>query len=399
MSSKNSSQPAIKVESVSKLFRKQNQRTFKELLPALFGGKKISESFWALKDINLTINKGETIGIIGANGSGKSTLLKLIAGVSQPTKGKIKVNGKIAPLIELGAGFHPELTGRENVHLNGIILGMKKTEVENKFAEIVAFAELENFIDEPVKHYSSGMYLRLAFAVAVHTDPDILLVDEILAVGDSKFQAKCLAKISEMVKNGKTLVIVSHDLAMIEKYCEKAFVLVRGENTFVGKSSDAVAAFNETTFGKITNSKTEIANLNSWGDKQAEITSVKIESDDKENSFFYTEQSLSIVVNYRNPHNLPLNCSIGIYKDDDTYIAGFNSSFDQIASREKSEGAFILHLPKLLIKTGEYYLRICLFSDSESSPHHFLHKAKKLIVRERKINSRGIVDIPRNWKD
>lgn len=219
---------AISIQNVSKLFRKQKQKTFKEFLPALVGGKSTSETFWALKDINLEIKKGETIGIIGPNGSGKSTLLKLIAGVSQPTKGTIATIGRIAPLIELGAGFHPELSGRENVYLNGIILRMSRVEVDAKFKDIVDFAELWDFIDQPVKHYSSGMYLRLAFAVAVHTDPEILLIDEILAVGDASFQEKCFKKMDEFKKKQVTIIYVSHSMESVANFCEKATLIIDG---------------------------------------------------------------------------------------------------------------------------------------------------------------------------
>lgn len=235
---------AISIDHVSKLFRKHNQRTFKEMLPALFGGKKVVESFWALKDVNFDVMRGETLGVIGPNGSGKSTLLKLIAGVSQPTKGRIALNGRIAPLIELGAGFHPELTGRENIYLNGVILGMARKEVETKFDEIVAFAELEEFIEQPIKHYSSGMYLRLAFAVAVSFEPDILLVDEILAVGDAAFQKKCLKKMKEFVNNGTTLVIVSHNLKMVEEFCDRVIFLYKSEVLLDGKAGVAIAKYN-----------------------------------------------------------------------------------------------------------------------------------------------------------
>lgn len=220
---------AITISNVSKLFFKQEQKTFKEFLPAFFTGKKTRAWFWALKDIDLEIKKGETLGIMGENGSGKSTLLKLIAGVSQPTRGTITTIGRIAPLIELAAGFHPELTGRENVYLNGIILGMSRAEVESKFDTIVDFAELWDFVDSPVKHYSSGMYVRLAFAVAIHTDPDILLLDEILAVGDAKFQKKCFAKLRTLQKQGVTILYVSHDKQSILDFCTRAIYLHNGQ--------------------------------------------------------------------------------------------------------------------------------------------------------------------------
>lgn len=219
------SQTAIKIENVSKLFFKQEQKTFKEFLPAFFTGKKTREWFWALQDINLEIKKGETVGIMGPNGSGKSTLLKLIAGVSEPTQGTIATQGRIAPLIELGAGFHPELTGRENAYLNGVILGMSRLEVEAKFETIINFAELWDFIDVPVKHYSTGMYLRLAFSVAIHTDPDILLLDEILAVGDEKFQTKCFKRLRLLQKQGKTIIYVSHDKKSVVDFCTRTILL------------------------------------------------------------------------------------------------------------------------------------------------------------------------------
>jgi len=228
---------AISIKQVSKLFHRQKQRTFKELIPALVGGEKAVETFWALQNIDLEIKKGETIGIIGPNGSGKSTLLKLIAGVSKPTSGTITVNGRIAPLIELGAGFHPELTGRENVFLNGVILGMSRKEIKAKFKEIIDFAELWDFIDQPVKHYSSGMYLRLAFAVAIHTNPEILLVDEILAVGDASFQRKCYQKIEELKKNYVTIVMVTHTLRSVEKYCDRAILLSHSQILAIGDTN------------------------------------------------------------------------------------------------------------------------------------------------------------------
>ncbi len=242
---KNNSETAIKLENVSKLFRKQKQKTFKEFLPALLGKKGTAETFWALKNINLTIKKGETFGIIGPNGSGKSTLLKLMAGVTQPTEGKLTINGRIAPLIELGAGFHPELTGRENVYLNGVILGLKRNQIDKKFKEIVDFAELWEFINQPIKHYSSGMYLRLAFAVAVHTNPDILLVDEILAVGDQSFQKKCFKKMEEFKKNGITIVYVTHALDSVKDFCDRVMYLKRGEVKSLGQAEEVVKMYHD----------------------------------------------------------------------------------------------------------------------------------------------------------
>ncbi len=233
----------IQAENICKTYSLQKHKTFKELLPALFAGKETKVKFKALNHINFEIHKGESLGIIGRNGSGKSTLLKLIAGVTKPSDGRITVNGKVAPLIELGAGFHPELTGRENVYLNGSILGFKKKQMDKLYDAIVEFAELKEFMDQPIKFYSSGMYMRLAFSVAVAETPDILLVDEILAVGDLKFQKKCLARIKEFQSKGSTLVMVSHNPSQLEKYCQIGLFVDSGNQIFFGDMIDALKRY------------------------------------------------------------------------------------------------------------------------------------------------------------
>jgi lipopolysaccharide transport system ATP-binding protein len=186
------------------------------------------ETLWALRDVSFQVEQGEVLGIIGRNGAGKSTLLKILSRVTAPTSGRVKVKGRIASLLEVGTGFHPELTGRENVYLNGAILGMTREEVTRKFDEIVDFAEVEKFIDTPVKRYSSGMYVRLAFAVAAHLDPEILLVDEVLAVGDAEFQKKCLGKMGDVAKEGRTVLFVSHNMAAVQRLCTKTAWVNRG---------------------------------------------------------------------------------------------------------------------------------------------------------------------------
>jgi len=236
---------AIEITNLWKFFRRQKQRTFKEMLPALLGGgkKNVIDTFWALQDINFQIKKGETFGIIGPNGSGKSTLLKILAGVTKPSKGEFKLDGVIAPLIELGAGFHPEMTGRENIFLNSIILGTTREQTAPKIQSIIEFSEIADFIDQPVKHYSSGMYMRLAFAVAIHTDFDILLVDEILAVGDEKFQKKCYNKMKEFKDQGKTIVLVSHSLDTVRKFCDKATYIKFGQLIASGDSTEVTQIY------------------------------------------------------------------------------------------------------------------------------------------------------------
>ncbi len=204
-----------------------------------------TEEFWALKDLNFEIRKGEAIGIIGRNGAGKSTLLKVLSRITEPSAGRVTLKGRVASLLEVGTGFHPELTGRENIFLNGAILGMKRYEIKSKFDEIVAFAEVEKFLDTPVKRYSSGMYVRLAFAVAAHLEPEILLVDEVLAVGDMAFQKKCLGKMGDVAKEGRTILFVSHNLATIQSLCDRAILLRDGLAVFDGEARLTVQRYME----------------------------------------------------------------------------------------------------------------------------------------------------------
>ena len=233
-------QDMIRIEHVSKRFALRHTRALKELVFAAMQKKKLADTFLALNEVDLTIRAGETVGLIGFNGSGKSTLLKTISGVLFPDRGRVLLRGRVAGLIEVGAGFHPDLSGRENVYLNGAILGMSREQIDAKFDEIVAFSEIEEFIDTDVKYYSSGMFLRLAFSVAVHTEPDIFLVDEILSVGDEPFQRKCLDRIRELQEAGRTMVIVSHELDMLEELCTRIVVLRKGAVIHDGDPAEGV---------------------------------------------------------------------------------------------------------------------------------------------------------------
>lgn len=232
----------IKFNNVGKKFKKGSKLLLKEALLDLFRPNP-TEWFWALKDVSFEVEKGETLGIIGPNGSGKSTILKLVSGVMFPSRGEVSVAGKVSPLIELGAGFHPELTGRENVYLNGVILGLTRKQVKERFEKIVEFAEIQDFIDTPVKHYSSGMYMRLGFSIAIHANPDILLVDELLAVGDINFQKKCMDKMNEFKTKGITIILISHNLKTIEDFCERTIYLDKGKLVSDGKSKDVIKDF------------------------------------------------------------------------------------------------------------------------------------------------------------
>ena len=237
---------AIEFDQVSKRFQLQEGRTLREFVPAFLRGQGFTPPFYALLDVSFSVDRGETLGIIGRNGSGKTSILKLIAGVTAPSQGQVLIRGRVSPLIELGAGFHPDLTGRENIYLNASILGLPNREIRARFSEIVAFAELGEFIDTPIKRYSSGMYMRLGFAVAVHTSPDILLVDEGLAVGDAAFQEKCLAKMREFQKQEVTIVFVSHGLALVQQFCHRALWLDSGRIVAEGAPEAVVQQYAET---------------------------------------------------------------------------------------------------------------------------------------------------------
>ncbi|MDO9399734.1 MAG: ABC transporter ATP-binding protein [bacterium] len=212
-------------------------------------GLETKEEFWALKDVNFTVEKGEAVGIIGANGAGKSTLLKILTGITPPTTGEVIMRGKVASLLEVGTGFHPELTGRENIFLNGAILGMTKKEISDRFNDIVKFSGVEKFLDTPVKYYSSGMSVRLAFAVAAHLEPDILIIDEVLAVGDAEFQKKCLGKMNEITnKDGRTILFVSHNMEAIQNLCKKCILLQRGKIIMIGETKKIISTYTSKQF-------------------------------------------------------------------------------------------------------------------------------------------------------
>lgn len=254
---------AIRVEGLGKSYRIQHQtergkyKTLQEdvirLLKRPFrrGERSSTETFWALKDVSFEVKHGEVLGIIGRNGAGKSTLLKILSRITQPTTGRVDLYGRVGSLLEVGTGFHPELTGRENIYLNGAILGMSRREIQRRFDEIVDFAEIEQFLDTPVKRYSSGMYMRLAFAVAAHLEPEILVVDEVLAVGDAKFQEKCLGKMSEVARGGRTVLFVSHNMGAVQQLCERGMVLERGKLTADTTTEDAIRLYTQSTLEHI----------------------------------------------------------------------------------------------------------------------------------------------------
>lgn len=274
-----------------------------------------AETIWALQDVSFVVEPGEVIGIIGRNGAGKSTLLKVLARITEPTTGRAELYGRVASLLEVGTGFHPELTGRENVYLNGAILGMSKAEIARKFDEIVAFAELEKFLDTPVKRYSSGMYMRLAFAVASHLEPEILIVDEVLAVGDAAFQKKCLGKMGDVARAGRTVLFVSHNMTAVNQLCPRSLMLADGRITRSGKTADVVAEYLKSTGG----------DAGEWiwedpkrapGNQRIRLRAVRIVSDGKITSEVNIDRDLSIEVEFWNYMPGIRNLAVDVYLQD-----------------------------------------------------------------------------------
>lgn len=271
-----------------------------------------TEDFWALQDVSFEVKQGEAVAIIGRNGAGKSTLLKLLSRITAPTRGRIELEGRVASLLEVGTGFHPELTGRENIYLNGAILGMMRTEIKRKFDEIVAFAEVEKFLDTPVKRYSSGMYMRLAFAVAAHLDPEILIIDEVLAVGDASFQKKCLGKIGKVVQGGRTVLFVSHNMAAVANLCSRALLLVQGRTDMdgpVGAVLERYIQAGRELHGELTwNNPNEAP-----GNSKVRLHAVRVCSEGGATSDVSIDKECRIVIDYWNlSPELPLSVSIHI---------------------------------------------------------------------------------------
>ncbi len=290
--------PAIEVHGVSKRFRLSTDRQSSLKEKVIHHRKRAKPvDFWALSDIDFDVAEGHTVGLIGHNGSGKSTLLKCTGGILQPTTGEIRVRGRLASLLELGAGFHSDLTGRENVFLNGSILGLSKRDIAKRFDDIVAFAELEKFIDQQVKHYSSGMYVRLGFSVATNVDPDVLLVDEVLAVGDESFQRKCLDRIKTFQREGRTIVFVTHGADLVRQICDRAVVLDQGKMMVHGTPSEAVRVFRDTllTSGGLDGSTDSTV---AEHDQRVRIRTVSVDYPEPGRSYVKTGEKLTVSVGY-----------------------------------------------------------------------------------------------------
>jgi ABC-type polysaccharide/polyol phosphate transport system ATPase subunit len=397
---------AIEVVDATKVYRRfGHKRQFATLKSALLGGSLIrdlnpDETFSAIRDVSFVVPAGRTFGVIGRNGSGKSTMLKLVAGITKPTSGSVHVNGRISALIELGAGFHPEISGRENVFINGIMLGLSKREVAKRFDEIVEFAEMKDFIDAPVKTYSSGMYMRLGFAVAIHVDPDVLLVDEVLAVGDEGFTHKCLDKFAEFKRRGKTILLVTHALSMVERFCDEALWLDAGTRkglgdpkriidayiTSVERSEEALLAAGDARAQELTvpispdepasallpdhpvESGSAPANMflaaeGRWGSREVEITDVMLSTSDGERAHvFHSGDRLDISIRLHAP--LPIEdfvVGLGLFNAEGVCCYGTNTNVEDYKSELlHGDGEVTITIDNLDLVEGTYKLDVAI---------------------------------------
>ena len=401
----------IEVSALSRRFEihRERQRSLQEHFVNLFRKQKSNPSeFWPLHEVSFAVHSGESVGIIGPNGSGKSTLLKLAAGIIEPTSGEIVVRGRVSALLELGAGFHPDLTGRENIYLNGSIYGLSRRVIEARMESIIDFAELGEFIDMPVRHYSSGMYVRLGFAVAIHTDPDVLLVDEVLAVGDLAFQQKCMEAIVHFRQQGGTLFLVSHDLTTIQNICDRAIWLEQGKIHAIGEPTEVVMRYlgnlaheRETADRKLARSSVTGVGQR-WGSGKIEITRVEIcDEGEEETTVFMTNAPMVVKLHYHAAARVERPVfGIAIHHQNGAHVTGPNTRFAgqlDLPSVEGS-GVIVYRVPALPLLEGGYLLTAAVvdFADTEMFDYH--DRAYPLRVFPGKSRERfGLVTLNGMW--
>jgi len=409
---------AVEVEDISKQFRRQTVQpstTLKSAIVDFLRGRKLAESpatFQALKEVTFAVPAGHTLGIIGRNGSGKSTLLKLLAGIYRPDRGKIVVHGKVGALLELGAGFHPEFSGRENIFINGIVLGLSKREVRQQLDDIIRFAELEAFIDEPVKTYSLGMYMRLGFSVAVHADPDILLIDEILAVGDEGFFQKCYDKVATFRRRGKTIILVSHDLGTVSRWCdtvvwiEDGMVRAQGlpkrvvdlYRQHVAAQEAEVAAGEHLRIATEVSQAPEVETANRWGSREVEIMSVKmLHTSGQEQYVYQSGDPVRVVIHYKVHRPVPDTVfGIALMRADGLWCYGTNTAVEDIPLPPLGEeGNAEVLLERIDFVAGTYYLDVAVHA-LDGYPYDYHHGLYSFTVKS-DLQEIGVCRIPHSW--
>jgi ABC-type polysaccharide/polyol phosphate transport system ATPase subunit len=389
---------SIEIDHASRRFRVYPQpvRTLKELLVAR--RRTRGTDVWALRDVSASIAPGEAVGLIGRNGSGKTTLLRLVAGIIKPTSGTVAVEGRVGSLLELGAGFHPEFTGRENVYLNGAILGLKREDIRRHMDEIVAFAELERFIDVPVRTYSSGMYMRLGFAVAAHLDVDVLLLDEVFAVGDEEFQRKCFGKIFEFKQRGGTIVFVSHDAAAVDRLCARAVLLRDGEVAFDGPTREAITQYHRL-LAEEREPDERGAGLSEYGTGEARITGCRLVGPGgEERRQFAPGEQLIVQVRIDAAEDVPApRLSWELRDEAGLVLAAGNTRTADIGWRAgEGEHHFRFDVESMPLADGRFRLRLELTDEAGGRLYHWLDDAARFVVYPAD-GEMGLVRIDGRW--
>jgi lipopolysaccharide transport system ATP-binding protein len=377
---------AIRVEDVAKCYviGAQREEALSSSLSRLFSSEKArpTETFWALNNINFALHQGEVLGIVGKNGAGKSTLLKILSQITKPTTGKIEINGRIASLLEVGTGFHPELTGRENIYLNGTILGMTRKEVKEKFDEIVAFSGVEKFIDTPVKHYSSGMYVRLAFAVAAYLEPEILIIDEVLAVGDAEFQKKCLGKMKEVAGHGRTVIFVSHNMEAVKSLCDRAIFLENGSVVKDGHPIEIIEYYLQKQSGQLHFQ--EFSYNDAPGNEHVRLKSIHLTPKREDNKPIITVKSpLEIHFEFWNEHdNIATNLSLHLFAATGECVFNIITQLPVPILTKGIQTASCV-IPGDLLNTGVFTVSVMVVRDTSVALYNFEHILSFEVEEER----------------
>ncbi|MBN1937165.1 MAG: ABC transporter ATP-binding protein [Anaerolineae bacterium] len=401
---------AIEFHDISKYFylRHERPRSFHDLALNLWRPKlkRQAEQYWILQNVSFVIDRAEVVGLIGANGVGKSSILKLISHIIEPTSGRISVNGRVSALLELGAGFHPDLTGRENIFLNGAILGMPRQQLKKRFDSIVQFAGLERFIDIPLRHYSSGMYMRLGFSVAIHVDPEILLIDEVLAVGDHAFQGRCLDKVQELVRQGVAILFVSHDMKAVRSLCDRTTWLDAGQIRLQGDTEQVVNAYlqgmTEEEQAELSLRKGRLNQGRRWGSYEAAITDVVLlDRQGSERYTFESGEAMTIRISYQCRQKIKNPVfGLAIFRSDGWQVNGPNTRFSNYEIGEISGSGYIdYHVECLPLLGGAYQISAAIAD--HSLEHTFDHQERcfTFIVQNSCVKEEfGCVYIPARWE-
>jgi ABC-type polysaccharide/polyol phosphate transport system ATPase subunit len=349
----------------------------------------------ALKDVNLEIRAGEFFGIIGRNGSGKSTLLKILAGIYQPTQGKVKISGRLSPFIELGVGFNPELTARDNIFLNGAILGLDRKDVAAQFDEIIGFAELEDFVDQKLKNFSSGMQVRLAFSVAIRAHAQILLIDEVLAVGDAEFQQKCFRVFRQLKAEGRTIIFVSHDLGSVNEFSDRVLILDSGVSQGVFPPEEAIAEYHRLVAARAVNAEPASTQA-AEGDQPAIRSIAMFAGGPKPAHLVRRGETASVVVSVSNPKRVPINVGVAIYRTDGVQCFATNTFISKTCLPQDEQASVEVTFSELGLQGGNYYLLAGLFGEKVGTVYEMRNHAYEFQVDQRD-DYQGLVFLPHTW--